>query len=265
MKYFEQFLDELHLEDLHNPSHPSIFDENEEYNMLIVRMPILGEKLEAQSLGFVIAGQNSFLYNRDKKKFDELDDLFLGPHKIIDTMTDALLKSFTKYQDSIVDKEELLYENGTPDSFMTDWIILKRDILHIQRILERTSEAVLEMINHYEESPDFPVNKYTDLHEHIERIVRSTVHQLSKLDYLYSFYSARTNDKINKMIYVLTIISAIFLPLNLLVGFFGINVNGLPFINSGESGAMNVFLVMLASVALTFAAILLWHKKVQEQ
>ena len=265
MEHFEQFLDELHLEDLHNPAHPSIFDENEEYNMLIVRMPILGETLEAQSLGFIIAGENSFLYNRDIKKFDTLDDLFLGPYKIIDTMTDVLLKSFSKYQDLIADREELLYENGTPDSFMTDWIRLKRDILHIQRILERTSEAILEMMNYYEETPGFPVNNYRDMHEHIDRIIRSTVHQLSKLDYLYSFYSARTNDKINKMIYVLTIISAIFLPLNLLVGFFGINVGGLPFMNSGESGAVNVFLVMFASVALTFAVILLWHKKVQEQ
>lgn len=265
MEHFEQFLDELHLKDLHNAEHPSIFDENEEYNMLIVRMPILGETLEAQSLGFVIAEQNSFLYNRDKKKFDKLDDPFLGPHKIINQMTDVLLKSFTKYQDLIVDMEEVLYENRALDSFMADWMGLKRDILHIQRILERTSEAILEMINHYEETPDFPVNNYTDLHEHIDRIIRSSVHQLSKLDYLYSFYNARSNDKMNKMIYVLTIISAIFLPLNLLVGFFGINVGGLPFINSGESGAMNVFFVMFASIVLTFIVILLWHKKMQKQ
>lgn len=54
MEHFEQFLDELHLLDLQNETHPSIFDENEGYDVLIVRLPVVGEKLEAQSIGFIL-------------------------------------------------------------------------------------------------------------------------------------------------------------------------------------------------------------------
>lgn len=265
MEHFEQFLDQLHLEDLKNEKHPSIFDVNDEYNMLIVRMPIINEKVIGQSIGFVITTQNSFLYNRDEQKFEILGDCFVGPHKIIDAMTDELLKSFTKYQNLIADMEEILYENKATNRFMTDWIGLKRDILLIQRILIRTSEMLLGMIHHYEASTDFPMNSYIDTHEHMERILNSATHQLAKLDYLYSFHSARANDKMNKMIYILTIISAVFLPLNLLVGFFGMNTSGLPFTSSEPAGTLNVLFLMLMFIVLTFIAILMWRKKVQKE
>ena len=265
MEHFEQFLDSLHLEDLHNAAHPSIFDVNEEYDMLIVRLPVIGEKLEAQSFGFVIEGQNSFLFNRDNKKFELLEDHFIGPYKIIDPMIDSLLKSFEKYRSMIVDMEELLYENKNIENFMADWIVLKRDILFIQRILTRTSEMLLVMVNHYRENTDFPMNHYIDIHEHMERIINSATHQLSKLDYLYNFYSARSNDKMNKMIYILTIISAVFLPLNLLVGFFGMNTSGLPFTSPEQTGTIKVVSLMFSLSILTFIAVLICHKRSQRE
>lgn len=264
MEHVERFLDELHLQDLQNRMHPSIFDENDEYNMLILRLPVIAEKLEGQSFGFIFQGQNSFLYNRDQKKFEKLDDRFFGPYKIIDPITDALLKSFQNYRDIIIDMEERLYQNKSLDGFMPDWIDLKRDLLLIERILTRTSEVLLTMIRHYEEATGFPINNYIDMHEHMERILNSATHHLSKLDYLYNFYSARANDKMNKMIYILTIISAIFLPLNLLVGFFGMNTSGLPFTSPGTSGTLYVVFLMFFLTAVTFVAALIWHKKTQK-
>jgi magnesium transporter len=265
MEHFEQFLDKLHLEDLQNELHPSIFHTHKEYDMLIVRMPVAEDKIKGKSVGFIITAQNSFLYHRDVKKFEILEDRFMGPHKIIDMMADELLKSFLKYQNLVSDMEEFLYENKNTNNFMTDWIGLKRDILLIQRILTRTSEMLLGMIYHYQDTTGFPNNNYRDTHEHVERILNSATHQLSKLDYLYSFHSARANDKMNKMIYILTIISAVFLPLNLLVGFFGMNTSGLPFTSSATTGTLNVLFLMFTLVLLTFMAIIVWRKNVQEE
>jgi magnesium transporter len=264
MEHFEQLLDELHIQDLQNKMHPSIFDENDEYNMLILRLPVLAEKLEGQSFGFIIQEENSFLYHRDQKKFEKLDDRFLGPYQVIDPILDALLKSFENYRGMIIDMEELLYEDKSTD-FMTNWIDLKRDLLLIERILTRTSEMLLLMMHYYQKTTDFPMNNYVDMHEHMERLLNSATHQLSKLDYLYNFYSARSNDKMNKMIYILTIISAVFLPLNLLVGFFGMNTSGLPFTSSEQTGTLYVVLLMFSLSILTFFSALLWHKKIQQQ
>lgn len=265
MENFEQFLDELHIEDLKNEIHPSIFDKHEQYDLLIIRMPVLGEKITGRSVGFIITAQNSFLYHREEKKFEMLEDRFIGPYKIIDDLTDELLKSFLKYQNLVVDMEELMYENKNTNTFMTDWVNLKRDLLSIQRILTRTSDMLLGMIHHYQHSADFPKNNYRDIHEHIERILNSATHQLSKLDYIYNFHGARANEKMNRMIYILTIISAVFLPLNLLVGFFGMNTSGLPFTASHSSGTLNVVFLMLALTVVTFMVMSLWRKKVQKE
>jgi len=263
MEYLERLIDNLHLEDLRNEQHPSVFDENEGYNMLIIRLPIIGETLEMKSLGFIITSEHSYSYDRDKKTFTELEGRFEGAHAEIDKLADRLLGSFVKYQDLTVDMEETLYLDKHIDNFMTDWLGLKRDILRIERILLHASYTMTHFIEYYKDVEGFPSNHYADLHEHIDRTKRAAGLQLSKLDYLYSFYSARTNEKMNRLIYFLTIISAIFLPLNLVVGFFGMNTSGLPFAG-GTSGTLSAILLMLFLVVTTSLVVYTWYRKTEK-
>ena len=93
--------------------------------------------------------------------------------------------------------------------------------------------------------------------------MRSAALQLTKLDYLYNFYNVRTNEKMNRLIYLLTIISAVFLPLNLAVGFFGMNTGGLPF-TEGSSGTLNAVLLMGSLILMTSAVFYLWRSRVEK-
>jgi magnesium transporter len=262
MEALETLVDTLHLEDLRNAIHPSTFDENEGYDMLIVRLPVIGRVLETESVGFVITPGNSYLYDRGAQAFEALGERFEGPHRLLDRRVDHLLKSFAQYKEVIEEMEETLYEDRAGRDFMSGWLGLKRDILHIERILMRTSGIMQEVLVHYEDEPSFPLNHYIDLHEHIDRVMRSATLHLSKLDYLHNFYNARTNEKMNRMIYILTIISAIFLPLNLLVGFFGMNTGGLPFAK-GDEGTLKALLLMVSLTAAASAVIYLWRKKIE--
>ena len=263
MERLEQLIDALHLEDLRNDLHPSIFDENETYDMLIVRLPVIGKELQVISSGFVIMPEKSYFYNREGKKFELLGNRFDGPYKLIDKTTDQMLRSFTRYQELIADMEENLYSDKAANDFMTTWLGLKRDILRIERVLIRALQTMREVIDAYQETPGFPINSYADLHEHIDRTMRSAALQLTKLDYLYNFYNVRTNEKMNRLIYMLTIISAIFLPLNLAVGFFGMNTSGLPF-TEGSSGTLNAVLLMGSLILMTSAVFYLWRSRVEK-
>ena len=49
----------------------------------------------------------------------------------------------------------------------------------------------------------------------------------------------------NKNIYMLSVISGIFLPLNLIVGFFGMNTNGL-FLANNTNATMIVFYIIVS-------------------
>ena len=261
MSNIYNLIDNLHLEDLQNEAHPSIFDENEGYDMLIVRLPIIYEELQVVSTGFIITSENSYLYDRDKKVLKILESRFEAPYKILDKMVDKLLESFENYRDLIAEMEESLYLNKTTTSFMNNWLGLKRNIVRVERILMHASFTMNKAIQHYEKSDDFPINHYIDLHEHMERTLRSATLQLSKLDYIYKFYTTQMNEKINRSIFVLTIISAIFLPLNLVVGFFGINTSGLPF-TDGTSGTNSVIILMICLFVITVFAINIIKKRI---
>lgn len=206
--------------------------------MIIIRLPLIANTLKTNSCGFILTSDKSYFYDKKEKSFQELASRFVAPYKLLDKMISRLLKSFGKYQDRTADMEEVLYEDSSAEDFMTNCLGLKRDILRIERILQRTSEAFQEVTSHYADAENFPMNSYVDLDEHTERIQRLASLQLSKLDYIYNFYNARTNEKMNRLIYFLTIISAIFLPFNLVVGFFGMNTRGLPF-SQGNYGTHN--------------------------
>lgn len=68
MSNIHSIVDNLHLEDLQNETHPSIFDENDNYDMLILRLPLILDELKMTSIGFIITSKESYLYNRDEKK-----------------------------------------------------------------------------------------------------------------------------------------------------------------------------------------------------
>jgi len=65
----------------------------------------------------------------------------------------------------------------------------------------------------------------------------------------------RLSEQMNKAMYVLSIVAAIFLPLGLLTGLLGINVGGIP-------GTESPFAFAIVSLFLVVIAILLiWHFK----
>ncbi|MEY4757198.1 MAG: hypothetical protein RJA34_2096 [Pseudomonadota bacterium] len=97
-----------------------------------------------------------------------------------------------------------------------------------------------------------------DVLEHIERVV----HHVRRLEQSsetavqmhFSVQGSRTND----IMRTLTVLTAIFLPLNLITGFFGMNFDFLPLIHQ-QSGIWWA-LVMMGGVAAALA-ILFWRKR----
>ena len=97
-----------------------------------------------------------------------------------------------------------------------------------------------------------------DVLEHIERVV----HHVRRLEQSaetavqihFSVQGSRTND----IMRTLTVLTAIFLPLNLITGFFGMNFDGLPLIHR-STGVWWALGLMLA-VAITLVSVF-WRKR----
>jgi Mg2+ and Co2+ transporter CorA len=97
-----------------------------------------------------------------------------------------------------------------------------------------------------------------DVLEHIERVV----HHVRRLEQSvetavqlhFSVQGSRTND----IMRTLTVLTAIFLPLNLITGFFGMNFDGLPLIHRESGIWMAVGFMLVISIGLV---VLFWRKR----
>jgi zinc transporter len=62
--------------------------------------------------------------------------------------------------------------------------------------------------------------------------------------------TSRLNERINRNLYFLSIVTTVFLPITLITGIFGMNVGGLPW-TQGNQGFIAVMMVMGLTLGLT--------------
>jgi len=251
-------IDNFHLEDMKNPIHPSVFFEHESYDLFILRIPQLVEdKIVFISKSFVITQDKYFRYDIDTNEFIDLLDM-KGFYKYLDKYIDNTLKTITKRFDEIEAIEDTFYEGKMIKDFNQQWFSYKNDFVRINRILFKAVEVISDLIESYKKDDDYLERNFEDIQEHLQRAYRNSGLLLEKLDAIHNFYLMQNNEQMNKTIYILTLLSGIFLPLNLIVGFFGMNTTSLPFtLNSG--GTFNVIL-LLCSVGIVSAILTLFIK-----
>ncbi|WP_294892952.1 MULTISPECIES: magnesium transporter CorA family protein [unclassified Sulfuricurvum] len=248
-------LHSLDLQDLQNPLHPSTFEEYRDYRILVLRLPEqIGKTSKIHSYGFILADSSVYYYDRNVNDLIHfaagLDDLY----RFLDEKIDMLMDDIEIVQDKIVALEENLYRKFS-SRFMERWHEMKKELSHSERIILKAADILERFITKSKFSEHFPINEFNDLHEHLERTLRSNVSANDQLDNLYSYYNLRSNDRMNRSIYTLTVISVIFLPLNLVVGFFGMNTGGLPFENH-VMGTFYAFVTMILFAAFLTTAVL---------
>lgn len=245
-----KLLDPFHKEDLDNLTHPAIYIEHNDYHLLILRFPIQDEQQNVSlvSQGIVIKNNDIFLYNKVQQQLIKLDRGWQSLYEILDHNIDETLTLVNSFREDIIDMEESLYTQQITQKFLNNWFTIKKELIRLNRVIERTTQTYEKFYQKNEKNIQPFIHNFNDLLEHLTRSQRYMEHDIEKLNTIYNFYSARSNDTINQSIYILTILSAIFLPLNLIVGFFGMNTGTLPFTQAG--GTQNVIFI-LGSIFIT--------------
>ena len=159
-----------------------------------------------------------------------------------------------------------------PKSRFTNWGALmeaRQSLRHLGNICEDQRSAVQDWIDSQETLPepetkpaqrerDLLMVRSRDALEHIERVVNH-VRRLEQnietaVQMHFSIQSHRTND----IMRVLTVLTAIFLPLNLIAGIFGMNFEFIPLVHKSDGFwvAMGSMLVVAVVLVLVF-----WRKR----
>ncbi|WP_263832943.1 magnesium transporter CorA family protein [Sulfurospirillum oryzae] len=258
MTHLYEQIDRFHLLDLKNPTHPSMFVEEATYDILILALPSKDKELKIDSYAFVFDDTSCYYFDKNTHEFIDFETME-KVYELLNEKTNITMKMLVSLHESIDWMEENLYENAYFSSFMRYWLGNKKDLSRINRLLTLSEEVLESFIQTYLKEEDFLAIHFKDIHEHLSRTNRSTLLAMDKLNNLYNFYTSRNNERMNKTIYLLTILSGIFLPLHFLAGYFGMNSQGLPF-NEIPYGTSLVSLIM-ATCAVTMIGLILFFKK----
>jgi Mg2+ and Co2+ transporter CorA len=189
--------------------------------------------------------------------------------RMVNYMVDSYLelrRVLTKQLDEL--QEQLFGARGGAGG----WRLLldSRNALHL---LEDTCEdqraALTEWLDSLEEWP-VPTDetqrrereqlrvRSRDVLEHIERVLSHVRRLEASSETAVQMHFSEQSNRTNNIMRALTVLTAIFLPLNLVTGFFGMNFEGLPLIHS-PTGFWIIFLLMLAlGVGTSF---FFWRKR----
>lgn len=218
---------------------------------------IYGQKI------FVYVGLNleTWLFN-DEKIYKLQDGEFkLSSIEEFSNFIKSILEDFkvqnTHFQNLLEHKEGIILKGGFVKNFYKKSFVLRQKINKNLKQINLLSEAFNLLL-----SEQAQYKKHLKiLNLSISILSKNTKEHLARVDILYTLTNAIKNEKMNKSIYLLSILSSIFLPLNLIVGFFGMNTNNL-FFKDSPYGTLYIFSLICCILIVGF--IFYYSKKTKE-
>ncbi|MEJ2059209.1 MAG: magnesium transporter CorA family protein [Gammaproteobacteria bacterium] len=242
---------EEHLWDSTNRQHPPIYDYTAEYELLVLRSLIPGAK---ESL---TATRSISIYLSEKV----LITIRTGPEPVLDRLKKRLTAGLMRAPDGPVNLLSLIL------TFLADEFLALREPLSLQlenwqsrllderndftewrrlmdmrgqlRRFELQMEGQLNVLSSWRLDTDFLISdhlavRFSNVEEHLQRVLGHVRSLEQDIESLVQIYFSVSSQRTNETMQVLTVISAIFLPLNLIAGIFGMNFEDQPLLHSSH-------------------------------
>jgi magnesium transporter len=265
-------LEPQHVADSMNAAHPSFFDGTSDYDMLIFEG--LGPRddpplpLETRTATFLMVGRAlvavhaadsvSFILFKQRMTEGRVRTVPSPLHlalQVLDTMVDRFLNirapldsHFTRLQDELLD----------PASAMNDW----RDLLQGRREarkLESLSESQADALDAWRRNSSLEWTqhddvRFRDLAEHVDRVLTHASGQERDLEAAVQLHFAAMSHRTNRVVQTLTVMSAIFFPLTLITGIYGMNFDNMPELHTrhGYYAVLGIIVGVGVTMALYF-------------
>lgn len=189
----------------------------------------------------------------------------VGPKTSSEFLTDLTYRVTARMEDvidQIEERTDFLEENFLLESvdakFRNEILAIRRETIILRRYLFPQKEALNKLYN----------ERITWINEYEKIEIRETNDQLiryieeldtirDKVSLIQEELSNTLSDQMNKKMYILSIISAIFLPLTFLTGLLGINIGGIP--GAQNENAFYTFSIML--IFIVTIQLLIFKKK----
>lgn len=241
------------------PEPYSTFEDYSDYKILLLRrMDFLHERLEFRSEAFLLKEKEVFYFDRDKMDFWQLGGGYAELVGLLDKYYRNNQKIITAYSGQIEALEDDLFDRNITRTFMDLWFDLKKDLSKLENYYYRNGIVYHEFLRKSQSLFGELQDEFKDIEDGIQ-FQTSNINTLkSRLDGVHHYYDSIKSDRLNKTLLTLTVISGVFLPLNLIVGFFGMNTPGL-FFSRDETGTEKVVLLLAGVFFVLFLGMPILH------
>lgn len=151
-------------------------------------------------------------------------------YQILDQIVDYYSPVLDDFDERIDLLEDKIFTLGSPSNEILEEIMdLKRGVLRLRRISGKQKEVILRMSR-----GEFPLIEpqilpfYRDIHDHIGRVTDLAENYRDLISGALEAYLSVVSNRMNEIMKVLTIFSAIMLPLTFIAGVYGMNFDYMP-------------------------------------
>jgi len=268
----------LDIQDVLGEKQPPKVDVYKHYIFSILYFPeIINNKLQNSELSIFI-GQD-FLITIQKKKIDIVQNLFERVtksenyrtklssrgsgymlYKVLDplfkTYYSGALKSLGKF---VTNVEEEIYDKKADKETVEELAFARRIILNVKRTVSM-EKFIIDNLSHSKK--DFIIRReyivyFDDIRDYLEKVWTILDDYKNITDGLFETNESMISLRTNEIIKLLTIISVALLPLTLLAGIYGMNVDGLPFAHNSNI----VWFIFGTLLAVIVTVVLIYRKK----
>lgn len=177
---------------------------------------------------------------------------------LADTMVWEISEMIDDLEETMGEMEERVLDEGNI-SLRGAISSLRRQVISIRRYIAPQKEALIRFSS--EKLDWIDSEDRMELREVVDRITRG----LEDLEALRERAAVaqeelqnKISEELNNRMYVLSVITAIFLPLGFLTGLFGINLGGMP--GAESSDAFRIFVIIMVTLVVAQLVIFKWKK-----
>jgi magnesium transporter len=155
-------------------------------------------------------------------------------HRLVDSLVDNYRPEIEKLQQRLDTLETEVFEK--PNSRLAKEILdFKRDVASLRQVVLPQRDAVGRLARREFALISEPLAyRFRDVHDHLVRLSDEAMFFQDRISGILDAHLSAVSNQLNAVMKVLTLISTIFLPLTVLTGMFGMNVD-LPRLPGGDA------------------------------
>jgi magnesium transporter len=172
-------------------------------------------------------------------------------HQILDQIVDFYSPVLDDFDERISKLEDDIFTLSRPNQAILEEIMdMKRGVLRLRRISARQKEVILRTSRgEFALIPPAMLPFYRDIHDHLIRVTDLAESYRDLISGALDAYLSVVGNRMNEIMKVLTIFSAIMLPLTFIAGVYGMNFDNIPELHR-EWGYFVVWGVMISVAVL---------------